>query len=215
MTKFQPHELVLVLCIWIHDGNPHTCHTKEVYSSLMTIYSSQSVNSSYFLGVFLPPTPPPPNPKFPEKHPKHKKHKKMHQIYPQICVFPQNLESRNITVPIRIERDQCMMLTRTWGSGQGQGLELQGQGIELQGQGLEDRSLRTGKDQGQGHITGLKTSRQFPEVSRKVPRNLESFHSKVSGKSPEKFVKSERQTDGQKNGQKNRQKNRQNSGLLY
>ena len=49
-----------------------------------------------------------------------------------------------------------------------------------------------GKDQGQGHITGLKNSRQFPEVSRKVSRNLESFHSKVSGKSPEKFGKSER-----------------------
>ena len=60
------------------------------------------------------------------------------------------------------------------------------------GQGLEDQSLRTGKDQGQGHITWLKTSRQFPEVSREVSRNLESFHSKVSGKSPEKFGKSER-----------------------
>ena len=58
-----------------------------------------------------------------------------------------------------------------------------------QGQGLEE--ART-KDQGQGHIIGLKNARQFPEVSRKVSRNLESFHSKVSGKSPEKFGKSER-----------------------
>ena len=49
-----------------------------------------------------------------------------------------------------------------------------------QGRGLEDRwSLRTGKDykdQDQGHITGLKTSRQFPEISKKVSRNLKSFH---------------------------------------
>ena len=39
---------------------------------------------------------------------------------------------------------------------------------------------------------GLQTSRQFPEVSRKVSRNLESFHSKVSGKFPEKFGNSEK-----------------------
>jgi hypothetical protein len=38
----------------------------------------------------------------------------------------------------------------------------------------------------------LKTSSQFPEVSRKVSGNLESFHSKVSGKFPEKFGNSER-----------------------
>ena len=31
---------------------------------------------------------------------------------------------------------------------------------------------------------GLQTSRQFPEVSRKVSGNLESFHSKISGKFP-------------------------------
>ena len=37
-----------------------------------------------------------------------------------------------------------------------------------------------------------KTSRQFLEVSRKVSGNLESFHSKVSGKFPEKFGNSER-----------------------
>ena len=35
----------------------------------------------------------------------------------------------------------------------------------------------------------IKTSRQFPEVSGKVSRNLESFHSKVSGKLSEKFGK--------------------------
>ena len=31
-------------------------------------------------------------------------------------------------------------------------------------------------------IIGLGNSRQFPVVSRKVSQNLESFHSKVSGK---------------------------------
>ena len=39
---------------------------------------------------------------------------------------------------------------------------------------------------------GLQTSRQFPEVSRKVSGNLESFHSKISGKFPEKFGNSEK-----------------------
>ena len=41
-------------------------------------------------------------------------------------------------------------------------------------------------------LLGLQTSRQFPEVSRKVSGNLESFHSKISGKFPEKFGNSER-----------------------
>ena len=40
---------------------------------------------------------------------------------------------------------------------------------------------------------GLQTSGQFPEVSRKVSGNLESFHSKVSGKFSEKFGNSQRE----------------------
>ena len=42
-------------------------------------------------------------------------------------------------------------------------------------------------------LRSLQTSRQFPEVSRNVSGNLESFHSKVSGKFPEKFGNSERE----------------------